>query len=52
MGEPGRVTDPEVLLQEGRGMATLEWGLAAQARQEGDPKASFTIHLQFNCRRK
>lgn len=51
-GEPRRVMDPEVLLQEGRGVETLQWGLAAQVRQGGDLKASFTLHLRFNYRRE
>ena len=38
------VTDPEVLWQEGRGVATSEWGLAGQEGQGEDLKASFTIH--------
>lgn len=49
-GEPGRVTDPEVLLQKGRGVMILEWGLAGQVRQGRDFKGSFMVP-RFNCRR-
>lgn len=48
IGENARiVTGPEVLLQQGRGVATLAWGLAAQERQGGElkPVSCFTQGL-------
>lgn len=45
IGERARiVTGPEVLLQQGRGVANLAWGLAAPERQGGELKARFMFH--------
>lgn len=52
IGERARIAmGPEVLLQQGRGVATLAWGLAAQERQGGELKAGFMFHPRSNCGR-